>query len=326
MEETINLIFGGVDGTGVWNDKEYENTFAESHVNALYKGWQEGPKEYRRGPVVLDNRISVSTREQACRIFEFVTSHWKNAGKKAVFLAGYSRGGASVIETAMWLKKENIPVECLILFDPVDRTGGVGLPWRDTPIVDTVRHLIYAQRDPATKSRPNFGNCGTEIEDRSKTKVSAKIFYGTHAAIGGMPYTQPKEGYIHEPARAPTLDTKVTVLQDNRASISVKLWAFDLIFEAIYNCKQRLSTQSSVQPSVSPSVGGQLPSQPNNNAPSSGGGKQRIYVVQSGDWLSKIALKYYGDAMKYKVIHKANLDVIGPNPDIIKPGQRLVIP
>ncbi len=30
--------------------------------------------------------------------------------------------------------------------------------------------------------------------------------------------------------------------------------------------------------------------------------------------------------MKYDVIHKANLGVIGPNPDLIKPGQPLVIP
>ncbi len=53
---------------------------------------------------------------------------------------------------------------------------------------------------------------------------------------------------------------------------------------------------------------------------------ERFYIVQPGDWLSKIAEKYYGDAMKYKVIHQANLRIIGPNPDIIKPGQRLVIP
>ncbi|CAN5423547.1 hypothetical protein BH10ACI1_BH10ACI1_08460 [soil metagenome] len=53
---------------------------------------------------------------------------------------------------------------------------------------------------------------------------------------------------------------------------------------------------------------------------------ERIHIVKPGDWLSKIAVTYYGDAMKYKVIHQANLQVIGPNPDIIKPGQRLVIP
>lgn len=65
--------------------------------------------------------------------------------------------------------------------------------------------------------------------------------------------------------------------------------------------------------------------QPNQNQPNNEN-NQRFYIVQSGDWLSKIAEKYYGDPMKYKVIHQANLKIIGPNPDIIKPGQRLLIP
>lgn len=65
--------------------------------------------------------------------------------------------------------------------------------------------------------------------------------------------------------------------------------------------------------------------QPNQNQPNSDK-NERFYIVQPGDWLSKIAEKYYGDPMKYKIIHQANLRIIGPNPDIIKPGQRLVIP
>ncbi len=49
------------------------------------------------------------------------------------------------------------------------------------------------------------------------------------------------------------------------------------------------------------------------------------HVVASGDSLSKIAKKYYGDSMKWKVIHEANKDLI-PNPDLIYPGQILEIP
>ena len=65
--------------------------------------------------------------------------------------------------------------------------------------------------------------------------------------------------------------------------------------------------------------------QPNQTQPNNEN-NQRIHIVKPGDWLSKIAVTYYGDAMKYKVIHQANLQIIGPNPDIIKPGQRLIIP
>ncbi len=52
----------------------------------------------------------------------------------------------------------------------------------------------------------------------------------------------------------------------------------------------------------------------------------RIHVVQPGDWLSKLAITYYGDMNKWDVIYKRNIDQIGLNPDLIKPGQRLVIP
>jgi len=54
----------------------------------------------------------------------------------------------------------------------------------------------------------------------------------------------------------------------------------------------------------------------------------RIHIVKSGDWLSKIAITYYGDMNKWPDIynHPQNKQTIGPNPDLIQPGQRLVIP
>lgn len=50
------------------------------------------------------------------------------------------------------------------------------------------------------------------------------------------------------------------------------------------------------------------------------------YTVQSGDSLSKIAQRHLGDANRWPEIHQANRAVIGDNPDLIKPGQRLRIP
>lgn len=315
------LIFGGIDGTGVSNDEEYQETFANSHVNSLFKGWTEGPKEYYRGPSTLDWKLSALTRLQAYRIYNFVSQCWRNQGKKAVFLAGYSRGGAAVIEVAKWLKADNIPVECLILYDPVDRTGQVGLPWQDTPIVDTVRHVIYAQRSPSSKSRESFSNCGTKLEDSRKTKLSYDMFlHTTHGGMGGAPWTEPKIGFIDE--GPPDGITNVTVGQDEAGANRIKKWSFDLIFDAIYECKQRLEQEDR----TTPNPDFQIPNQ--RNAPSLGGGKpgQRIHIVVAGEWLSKIALQYYGDAMKYNVIHQANLAEIGPDPNKIKPGQRLIIP
>lgn len=50
------------------------------------------------------------------------------------------------------------------------------------------------------------------------------------------------------------------------------------------------------------------------------------YTVAKGDSLSKIAKKHYGNGNLWKKIYSANREVIGDNPDLIKPGQILVIP
>lgn len=55
-------------------------------------------------------------------------------------------------------------------------------------------------------------------------------------------------------------------------------------------------------------------------------GNPQYHTVISGDWLSKIAQTYYGNMHKWPVIFEANRDVIGRNPNMIKPGQRFLIP
>ena len=51
----------------------------------------------------------------------------------------------------------------------------------------------------------------------------------------------------------------------------------------------------------------------------------RTYTVASGDSLSKIAKRQYGDAKLWPRIFEANKDII-TNPDLIRPGQVLKIP
>jgi nucleoid-associated protein YgaU len=50
------------------------------------------------------------------------------------------------------------------------------------------------------------------------------------------------------------------------------------------------------------------------------------YIVRGGDSLSKIAKHHYGDANLWPRIYEANREVIGTNPDLIKPGQKLLLP
>lgn len=51
----------------------------------------------------------------------------------------------------------------------------------------------------------------------------------------------------------------------------------------------------------------------------------QYHTVVAGDWLSKIADKYYGDPMKYEAIFEANKPML-EHPDKIYPGQVLRIP
>jgi LysM repeat protein len=49
------------------------------------------------------------------------------------------------------------------------------------------------------------------------------------------------------------------------------------------------------------------------------------HTVKKGETLGKIAKHYYGKPMKYTIIFEANKDIL-KNPDVIHPGQELVIP
>ncbi|MBI5865736.1 MAG: LysM peptidoglycan-binding domain-containing protein [Planctomycetes bacterium] len=72
--------------------------------------------------------------------------------------------------------------------------------------------------------------------------------------------------------------------------------------------------------SLAPSSGGKSHG---STARSSGGGQ--TYTVKSGDNLSKIAKKFYGDANKWNKIYNANKSRIS-NPNKLKPGTKLIIP
>ena len=54
-----------------------------------------------------------------------------------------------------------------------------------------------------------------------------------------------------------------------------------------------------------------------------GGGGGDTYTVKSGDTLSEIGQKH---GVAWREIHEANRDVIGDDPDKIRPGQKLRIP
>lgn len=56
-----------------------------------------------------------------------------------------------------------------------------------------------------------------------------------------------------------------------------------------------------------------------------GGTGVRRHTVESGDTLSHIAKQFYGKAGRWRAIFEANRDQLD-DPDLIRPGQVLVIP
>lgn len=52
----------------------------------------------------------------------------------------------------------------------------------------------------------------------------------------------------------------------------------------------------------------------------------KTQITKPGDTLWKIAKLAYGDGTKWEQIYEANKTTIGPNPNIIKPGMKLVMP
>lgn len=72
-------------------------------------------------------------------------------------------------------------------------------------------------------------------------------------------------------------------------------------------------------------IGGQNPSDILANIKVADESVYHRHTVKSGETLSKIAQHYFKDASKYQAIFKANSDIL-KNPDLIHPGQELIIP
>jgi hypothetical protein len=68
------------------------------------------------------------------------------------------------------------------------------------------------------------------------------------------------------------------------------------------------------------------PAAPDDDKPVPVKDKPKTHTVKSGETLASISRDVYGTSNKWNEIYKKNRKVIGPDPDLIKPGQKLVIP
>lgn len=83
------------------------------------------------------------------------------------------------------------------------------------------------------------------------------------------------------------------------------------------------SGTSSTAREVRKSTPASTPGSPAPTTPTEGGAK--TYEIQSGDTLSAIAQRHYGNASEWRKIYEANRNVI-EDPDKIYPGQKITLP
>lgn len=343
------FIFAGVDGTGPKDTAQYETDFLNSFVNQLSRmpQWQ-GYSFYTRGPTDAGFETGgLAYGAYAATLANYARCKAMNGGKTpAVFLSGYSRGGAAILKTANLLHADGLPIECIILFDAVDRTTTIS--YEDTFVPPNVRKCIHARRDLATLSRTNFGFCHATPKSQATVHTERK-FFCTHGGVGGVPWTDEKYttsgGYIDEYTDFPsgavqagtsmipvvggvvggavtalTLPTRVTLAQEQIGSALTQTWVWSEVIQAISTVMARISdhTQAPTAPSAPPTE--------NDSANSERPGLTQRHTVVSGESLSLISYQYYEDLLLFPLIYDANAAQIGPNWNIIQPGMTFKIP
>ena len=204
-------MFYIVDGTGPYSQEEYDLAMARSFCWQLEVAFRKYPAKYVAGPGGMGGSTYSMARSGADEIQEFRKTFGggRKGSVRPLYLAGYSRGAATVIQMAKFLDQQ-IPkneVQAMFLFDPVDRDvaiDGQGIP----PNVKNV-YVIY--RDQAIEEvnlpwKPNYGygqlpdkdiyarkwmgNCSVNPIDPNKTNVAtALIKNASHGAAGGSPWT-----------------------------------------------------------------------------------------------------------------------------------------
>lgn len=195
-------ILGAIDGTGPSSNADYAVDFKTSNVTKLCgNAGKFSIAGYLRGPSALGLETQGSANSITNWVEQKIKANQKmQAGgtgvaiaQPKVFLTGYSRGGAAVINASHQLKRRGVEVHCLMLFDAVDRST-----MGDTDeIPDNVNWAFHAMRDPMAGSREMFGNCGTRIAPG--VIHYSKKFYCTHGGMGGTPWDKVGDsGFIEE--------------------------------------------------------------------------------------------------------------------------------
>jgi pimeloyl-ACP methyl ester carboxylesterase len=213
-----------IDGTGNGDNLTYWAENKGSHVVRIYRESGDAHKAYFRGPILDGGGISKIVQDAKDWIHKSISADSKDL---SLTLVGHSRGALAALLLAKELKKvkkkvdstgltrptnsptpalygkgstlvlkppstqikivslADVSIRCVGLFDCVDNYlfGDASLVPTNVPI------CFHAVRDPSVRSRRLFFNDGLRVEDAKATALVLQYFKGTHAALGGTPWT-----------------------------------------------------------------------------------------------------------------------------------------
>lgn len=249
-----------VDGTGRHDTAEYFTKSQNSFVLQIYGTSPVPGRRYHRGPGLtgLGEWAGGKQIPPAALVAE-IEQMWK-LGNHKIFMTGFSRGGATVINTAALLRRQrkDIVIQAMFLFDAVDRSTELTMT---ASIPSNVRKCYHAIRADDTRSRESFGHCGLETEGRPDTLIK-RAFLTTHGGMGGCCFgersgisglkpTDPQASPEERSARAeflaharvgegfPDFKTRLTVAEESMGCREVADWMSHwLILEKV--CTQPL--------------------------------------------------------------------------------------
>jgi pimeloyl-ACP methyl ester carboxylesterase len=185
-----NMFVGIVDGTGCWNNDEYQEKMTYSFCSQL-ASLLKARDSYLRGPSGEGYYIERRAKE--------ITEKARLSKASSVYLAGYSRGGSIAVIAARMLGEFGIGVKAMFLFDPVARHGSASSDFISGNVdsVYTARRIIGAKKmnkydyklfgDLAGHNpvRDWFGTTAQSFES-STTRRDERVFLGSHGALGGV--------------------------------------------------------------------------------------------------------------------------------------------
>ena len=266
-----------IDGTGPGDSTSYWADNQSSHVVRVHRESNERQKAYFRGPIwdgagvsriVSDARswIQAAIANDPQDLALTLVGH--SRGALAVLLVAQelqrhtrqegatsgranqpgarqalSGAGVTLDSRQPWRQfgVTNLPtladvsIRCAGLFDCVDNYLSGDAKY----VPSNIPFCFHAVRDPSVCSRPAFFNDGLVAEDGRATKLVLRYFSGTHAALGGTPWTgdHPTKSVpartagglvIGEVRNVPT----ITEAQDRTTSASVYAWMLACLVSA----------------------------------------------------------------------------------------------